>query len=46
MRVWSQGIPRHSMRLYLNAWFSTWPEDRELLTDQFVLIDQVRYAGQ
>lgn len=46
MKTWSQGVPRNPMHLYLNAWFPTWLEGRMPLTDQFVLVDQVRYTGQ
>ncbi len=44
MKKWTIGLPRTSMKLYVNAWYPTWLEGTMPTTDQFVLVDRIQYA--
>ncbi len=42
MKKWTTGVPRTSMKLYVNAWYPRWLEGKMPTTDQFVLVDRIQ----
>ena len=46
MKQWTNGLPKKSMRLYVNAWYPKWLDGRRPASDRYVLVDQIRYVQQ
>lgn len=46
MKKWMTGLPRTSMKLYVNAWYPTWLDGKMPTTDQFVLVDRIHTTQQ
>ncbi len=46
MKKWTTGLPRTSMKLYVNAWYPRWLEGTMPTTDQFVLVDRIQATQQ
>jgi hypothetical protein len=38
------GLPRHQMKLYVNAWYQAWLAGKSHDTDRFVFVDRIRHA--
>ncbi len=46
MKKWTTGLPRTSMKLYVNAWYPRWLDGKMPTTDQFVLVDRIHTTQQ
>jgi len=44
MKKWTTGLPRHQMKLYVNAWYPRWLAGKSHDADRFVLVDQIRHV--